>query len=444
MLPVAVAILQSLPGMLDSVLDDAIVKHAACAAYVTKLDGAVIYDRNSSMRLMPASNEKLFTTAWALHDLGTTYRPETRFWKLPDRIVIDTTGDPMLTHDDLDHAKKELGITKPLPVYVREPYRVGYLPEWTYDDLPNKYAAPVTAFTVDRGSFAVCMDKDKAFCEPEAYDLKIVRHISGSEHVKYDPFTKTIQVYGPLPSKVKTLDTLSLPEPDREAASIIGEGFHDATDVPATAPDLVLQGPFLPAIIKECLVHSDNNLAENLFMLAALGQGPLGEDPYDTARQRESAFLTKTVGLEGDEVRPDDGSGLSRYNWVTAHSIGKLLQWESTQPTYDLWKGSLASPGNGTLKDRLKDSSFVGKTGTMTGVSALSGYVKTKDGQPVIVSMLFNNYTCHSDKIRAIQDQFIRKIEATSWSGTVLEGNDQRESALAVASPGFIPFYRIH
>jgi D-alanyl-D-alanine carboxypeptidase/D-alanyl-D-alanine-endopeptidase (penicillin-binding protein 4) len=429
---------------LDTVLQSPLLRGSSYSAYVSKLDGTVLYEHNSGLLLIPASNEKLFTAAYALHDLGTEYHPVTRFWKLKDRVIVQTTGDPMLTYADLKHARDVLRLDGKLPVYLHQPYHIGYLPNWELDDLPNKYAAPVTAFTVDRGSFEVWTDSTGPFFKPMSYGTRAI-HLKGSKsRVRYDPFARVARVYGPLSKEPKLVDTLSLPEPDKAAASILGTGFHETNEVPSSPPDFVLEGPMLPVIVKDCLVNSDNNLAENLLLLSAIKEGSLGEKPYETAAEREKEFLMRTVSISSDEVRPDDGSGLSRYNLATTRSLGKLLQWESTQPTFDLWKDSLVSPGKGTLKTRLPNSSFFGKTGTMGGVTALSGYLKTTDGHTVVISLIFNNHLASNSKIRELEDQFVRKIEASTISGTVLEVANKRESHLANPSTSLIPADRLH
>jgi D-alanyl-D-alanine carboxypeptidase/D-alanyl-D-alanine-endopeptidase (penicillin-binding protein 4) len=445
MLALALFSQQALTAQLDAALQNPLLKGCSYSVYVTKLDGTVLYDRNSEARLVPASNEKLFTTAYALHDLGLEYHPTTRFWKMGDRVIVDTTGDPMLKYGDLVHAKDELKLTGSNPVYVREPYRIGYLNHWNYDDLPNKYAAPVTGFTVDQGGFELWADSKHVYFQPNAYGTKVLRGKGSSRSSKYNPFQRTVTVNGPLPNQAAMLDTLSLPEPDRAAASILGNEFHETEQVPSTDPDLVLEGPVLPVIVKECLVHSYNNLAENLLLLTAMKNGPLGEDAYLTATSREKEFLVHTVGIEPDEIHPDDGCGLSRHNWATTHAFAKLLQWESSQPTFTIWKQSLASPGNGTLKSRLSNSSFVGKTGSMTGVTALSGYITGKGGQTFVVSMLFNFHLGPNSRIQEIEDQIIGKIEATPSYGMVLDGSTlYSEIPHPNPSLGVVSSYRVH
>jgi D-alanyl-D-alanine carboxypeptidase/D-alanyl-D-alanine-endopeptidase (penicillin-binding protein 4) len=444
MLALALALTQTLTGDLDGILQNPLLKGCSYSVYVTQTDGTVVYDRNSGLRLLPASNEKLFTNAWALHDLGLNYHPTTRFWKLRDKVVVDTTGDPMLTYEDLAHVKDELHLDGTLPVYVHEPYRIGYLGHWSSDDLPYNYGAPVTALTVDQGSFEFWEDSKHGYCQPASYGTKIVRVKGETRHASYNPATRTISVSGPLPAEATMIDSYSLPEPDKAAASVLGKGFSETDQVPTTPPDLVLEGPMLPVIVKECLVHSLNNVAENLLLLTALQNGSLGDDPYLTATSREKDFLVRVVGVEPDEFHPDDGCGLSRYNWVTTRSIAKLLQWESTQPTFSIWKQSLASPGNGTLKTRLPGSSFAGKTGTMSGVTALSGYLTGKGGQPLVISMVFNFHLGPNSKIQEIEDNIIKKIEATPSYGMVLEGSRVRESDSPHKSPGNFSAHRVH
>lgn len=444
MLAIVLFAQQTLAAQLDTVLQNPLLKGSSYSVYVSQLDGTVLYDHNSSTRLMPASNEKLFTNAWALHDLGLDYHPTTRFWKLSDRVVVDTTGDPMLKYEDLVHAKGELKLSGDDPVYVHEPYRIGYLGHWTHDDLTYSYGAAVTGFTVDLGGFQLWADPTHYYFQPTAYGTKLVREKGTEKFDHYNPFTKTVVVSGPLPAQAQMLDELSIPDPDRAAASILGKDFHETDDVPTTDPDLVLEGPTLPVIVKECLVNSLNNVAENLLLLTALKNGPLGDDPYLTATAREKDFLIHTVGIEPDEIHPDDGCGLSRYNWVTTHAIAKLLQWESSQPTFSIWKQSLAAPGIGTLKTRLPGSSFIGKTGTMAGVTALSGYLTGKNGQVLVVSMLFNFHLGSNHRIGEIEDDIIRKIEAAPTYGMVLEGTGFRESDSPHPSPRTVSAYRVH
>lgn len=408
----AVALLALAAPNLGQILDDPKLVGAHVSAYVCDLTGKVIFEKNSNSHVIPASNQKLFTGAFALFNLGPTYRPRTDIWKLFDRTVVDSPGDPLLTHELLSKAAQKLELNKKLDVYVKEAYAPGIPDSWEIDDLPNKYAAPITAFTVDHGAFELWNQNGKPKLIPESYGVKIVRELPFEPKFssKYDPFEGKIQTVGYLPAEFKQLDTLALAHPDAAAASVLGKLFVPSPDKPTTAPDLSIFGGDMVAMLKACLPPSDNNVAENLFLMGAIKQGDLGLHPYEVARPRLTRFLIDTVGISEHDIRVFDGSGMSRHNLTTTRALAKLLTWSQAQTTSDLWVSCLAVPGKGTLANRLKGLDFHGKTGTLDMVVALSGYVKTKSGQTLVVSVVLNDFLCPSEEARGIADEFVRNI----------------------------------
>ncbi len=145
-------------------------------------------------------------------------------------------------------------------------------------------------------------------------------------------------------------------------------------------------------------------------MLGARREGPLGLDPYALAQVRLTNFLTRMVGVTPGDVHVDDGSGLSRHNYVTTRAIAKLLAWASDQSTAEIWRAALAHSGKGTLSSRLKGVPFAGKTGSLDMVSALSGYVETTDHQTRIVSIILNEFGCAPSVVRDVEDQIVRQV----------------------------------
>jgi D-alanyl-D-alanine carboxypeptidase len=90
--------------------------------------------------------------------------------------------------------------------------------------------------------------------------------------------------------------------------------------------------------------------------------------------------------------------------------MAKLLRWSYDQPTRQIWLDSLARPGVGTLANRLKGTTFFGKTGTLDMVSSLSGYVQCKDGSLKIVSVIVNHYGCTTGEAQSCIDRFIENV----------------------------------
>lgn len=399
----------TLTTRLNEILDDRRTAGAVVSAIVTDLDGHVLFERNSSTRVLPASNMKLFSNSFALYELGPDARQETRIWKDADRTFVESTGDPLLSHDQLVEARNRLNLDRRLPVYVHEDYAPLWPENWEIGDLPNTYAAPVSAFTVDRAAFEIWSNGRRPQFRPESYGSRVV--MSGSDF-QYDPFRRT--VFAPRTAFVKNglIDSLPLPHPDEAAASLLGSRMVPTDSVPSRMPDLIIAGPKTIDIVGQCLPPSDNQLAEQLLLLGARREGPLGKAPYAVAQNRISNFLTRIVGIDLGDVKVDDGSGLSRHNYVTVRAIAKLLAWSDRQPTSAAWHAALPHSGSGTLASRLKGIAFEGKTGSMDAVSSLSGYLHLPSGKVLIVSVILNEFNCSMADTRAIQDNVVKAVAA--------------------------------
>lgn len=407
---------------LDTILDVPDLKGAAYGVIVTDLDGKTLYERNPDLHVMPASNQKLLSTSFALATLGPEFRPQTKIWKLRDRVVVESSGDPSLTYAQLAEARKTLKLSGRQPVYVKQAYQVGVPDSWEVDDLPNRYAAKVTAFCFDQSAFELWSDKGKPELRPGAFGVKLVHDPSlAPGKSEYDPLKKVARYGDDLPQAETRLDTLALPEPDEAAASVLGKKMIATDKVPDRAPDLVIQGKPLREIMKTCLVNSDNNMAENFLLMASAKLGDIHDNPYKHGRENVTKFLTQVVGIDGTDFHYFDGSGMSRHNFVTARTIAKLLAWANRQPTGPLWKSCLVSPSNGTLKRRLEGVDFHGKTGSLDQVVALSGYVRSKEGKDFIVSVVLNQFNCSSAKARDIADAVMKSVyESNDGTGSAL------------------------
>lgn len=420
--------INGLTAALDEVLSRDAFKGSIVGAYVGLEDGSLLYEREPALRMMPGSNQKLVSSAYALHRLGPELQPRTRFWKRGKRWIVDTDGNPTLTYAQLKGARERLG-GKPEVVEVRQAYAPGFPPSWELDDLPNKYAAQVSALTVDRGSFELWAVNGKAVYLPASYGCSILRLKGGTLRVRFDPFRRHSTVSGTLPPGSVRLDTLALPEPTLAAVQVLGASAYRSIDVaPATPPDAEVVGEKLSATFKECLTKSDNQFAEQLLLMAASKEGalPRGKE-YQVAAARLQKFLTEEAGCDPGDFVAQDGSGLSRHNLVTARGLVKLMTWAKAQPWSNVWLEGLAAPGEGTLKGRLAGSNFRGKTGTLNMVSCLSGYVTLPDGRTAIMSLLVNHFLASAPEIRALQDEFVKKIESVSPSGTLFDGTPHRE-----------------
>lgn len=381
--------------------------------------GNVLYSRNSDLRIVPASNNKLFAATFALGTLGPNYQPQTLIWDEPNAVIIKSTFDPLLSPAQLKDAAKSLHLDGRKPVKVWEAYRCGWNGSWELGDIPYDYTAQVNALTIDRGAFELKAINGKLQFSPNAYGNKIewINRKSPQFSDTYDPWKHLCTVSGKLPTQNGTIDGYALPDPDILAANFLGRFAGYVQDVPNRTPDKIIEGQTLEKTIRLCLQISDNNIAENLLMLGA-SQGKRLEDPYPQALAKERTWLKENVGLTGNEVLLDDGSGLSRENSVQPAAIATLLRWHLNQPIADLWRSLLDYPGTGTLAHRMLNYPIQAKTGSMNRVSAISGYLNLPGQKTIIFSLIENNFNRTGHEAKLLEDEVMKTIAKDLKVGT--------------------------
>jgi D-alanyl-D-alanine carboxypeptidase/D-alanyl-D-alanine-endopeptidase (penicillin-binding protein 4) len=188
--------------------------------------------------------------------------------------------------------------------------------------------------------------------------------------------------------------------------------------------DTVYHGQRIAAISHriDSVVHqinkpSDNLAAENLLKtLAVVKQRKPGASQDGLFIIKE--YLT-SVGIDTSKMILADGSGLSWYNAISPDAVVQLLFHEYHTPAFRRFYESLPIAGvDGTLKNRMKETRAEGnvhaKTGSLTGVSALSGYVKNRDGVTLIFSMLCNHFPQKILSLRNAQDNIMNILTSSS------------------------------
>jgi D-alanyl-D-alanine carboxypeptidase/D-alanyl-D-alanine-endopeptidase (penicillin-binding protein 4) len=122
------------------------------------------------------------------------------------------------------------------------------------------------------------------------------------------------------------------------------------------------------------------------------------------------------LGLAPELYLPRDGSGLSRYDYVSAETLTRLLTLIWSNPRLlEPFRTSLPVAGvSGLLAERMKgspaQSRVWAKSGTLSNVRALSGYVTTAAGEPIAFSMIANNFRVPASEIDAIVDKALVTI----------------------------------
>ncbi|MGD8307150.1 MAG: D-alanyl-D-alanine carboxypeptidase/D-alanyl-D-alanine-endopeptidase, partial [Ignavibacteria bacterium] len=125
--------------------------------------------------------------------------------------------------------------------------------------------------------------------------------------------------------------------------------------------------------------------------------------------------LVDTLGFNRDDYSFADGSGVSRYNLISSELVMELLKFMYKEEHFEIFYNSLAIAGiDGTLEKRMigapAENNLHAKTGTLSGVSTLSGYVNAKNNHLLAFSILVQNYVEKSSFVRKIQDRICEVI----------------------------------
>lgn len=163
-----------------------------------------------------------------------------------------------------------------------------------------------------------------------------------------------------------------------------------------------LQSPPLAEVVQGILEPSQNWMAEQL--VRALGFELGEEGSWREGFRVQEKFLTEEVGVDTLDIVSRDGSGMSRQNLVTPRAIVRILEYMRASSNAGIFRNALASPGeeHGTLRNRLQalESRVFAKTGTLTHVTSLSGYLFTDSGRELIFSILTNGSGLPSNTVR--------------------------------------------
>jgi D-alanyl-D-alanine carboxypeptidase/D-alanyl-D-alanine-endopeptidase (penicillin-binding protein 4) len=357
----------------------------ASAVAVELGSGRVVYARNPSLPLIPASNEKLAVTYAALVSLGPAYRIETQVLGLGEQDGVEWRGDLVLKGSG-DPTLSSLGVRR-LAAEVRgagirvvsgrilgdesyfDTFRTG--PGWKPHFFINE-SPPLSALTVDRGRYLGRTSRTPALAAALLFRKALAE--------------AGVRVIGPA--------RLGAAPPDGEAYPIAS-----------------LLSPPLTSILRYMDYESDNFTAE--ILLKQLGTLESGQGTTAAGALAVRNILDE-YGVPLSGVRIADGSGLSRLNRLTATTLVHMLRSAWSSPDLrDTFVASLpVAARSGTLERRMIRTAAAGrvraKTGTTRESSALSGIVKGR----YAFSILQNGYPVAHSSARRSQDRFAAILAA--------------------------------
>ncbi len=391
-------------------------------AVVAVDDGRTVAGFRAGEATLPASNQKLLTVAAFLDALGTDYRFHTGFRVHDGVLEIRAGGDPdWITGESTDPAGlfagvaarlRGAGVTALRDVrLVAGPFDGPIRPDgWPQDQLWTYYCAPTGGLVLDQGLWVVEIadggDHDalvRLLAPPGAFTLtgriQLTKDAKQGGRYGIVPDGTELQLSGWfLRGAGARRERGSVDDP---AAVYRASAIHllDAAGVPID-PDAPAADTELPDVetplgpcLERTLAHSSNFDAEQL--LRVLGAELRDDGSFRGGTTAVRGQLHRLCGTIPDDLAIADGSGLSRDDRVAPAFIARVLVAAANASWAEAYLQSLPQPGqSGTLKRRFRDSPIAGsvraKTGTLNGVSALSGYVKCADGRLLAFSILMS------------------------------------------------------
>lgn len=405
--------------------------------------GDQLYQRNADRVLIPASNMKIFSEAVALMVLGPDYRFQRQIstdattlegGALNGSVFLSLPLDPSFTSRQLNSLLATLSkwgvkritgnVVLVTPNAGADPYPPGRDPK----DINHSYGAPITPIIMDENRLTFIVNpgqqpNDPALVEVSAPEdiIPLNNTVKTSEksklsaiHYKIDQDNQLI-TSGAIGNETWAFEKrIAILNPLRYAQDWVK---HSLKEQQITLNGNVIQGS-LPAsvvvlasqkskplqqLMADTLKPSDNVFADSIFLhtTSILNGSPLNWLQANTVAKR---FLEQQTGVNLSQAVLVDGSGLSKQDRVSAKQTVDLLSYIYTHfpITYEFIAALPVSGQDGTLQDRFKSATQQGlvraKTGTMTGILSLSGYLSAANGHTLAFAIYINrNPTTPSD-----------------------------------------------
>jgi D-alanyl-D-alanine carboxypeptidase/D-alanyl-D-alanine-endopeptidase (penicillin-binding protein 4) len=438
---------------IDSLLNIDFFNYTNIGICVYDLDNnKTLYQKNSKLLFRPASNQKIITSATALDYLGPNYNFETKIFSngninndgiLQGDLIIQPGFDPILNINDIDNLisqlvnKKIKKINGDLILDLSNIDTLEWNRDWTWDDEPNDYAAHISSIALEENCVNVKVvpsligKNPYIILYPDYQNLNVINNaITVDSSGKSDLIitrdwyyrNNTIIIKGKISLKDKITETVNLENPYKSILiyfyrKLLANGIILNGEINVSRENKTFKNKELLAnishnikdVLKKFNKESYNLAGEMILRL-------LGYKMFDTTGSSEFGVKVvknyiKKLNLNPDNYQIIDGSGLAPTNYINNELIIEILKdiYKNKQK-FKIFYNSLPIAGvDGTLSRRMKNTDAMNnvraKTGTINGVSSLSGYVKNKKGNMLAFSIFTQNHVNNPTMCKKIQDE---------------------------------------
>jgi len=366
---------------------DSIVATVNCGVSIQVVSASrydLLYAYKPESKMIPASITKVITSATAFSQLGVNYEFKTIIYtddnNLGDGVVngniyLKGYGDPDLSSYDISVLAKQLAAKNIREITGNIIYDDSFLDAEHYG-LANYYNAD-TKIAYWPYVCALSLDKNKGSSDPAYSAANVLLSSLASGNVKVD-------------------------------------GIIVAGTTPDVAREITRVSHSIYSVLANMNKVSDNQSAITVFkVLGANYKSPPGS--LKSGSDAVIDFLT-SIGVSRKNYEILEGSGLTRYNFVTSDLYVQLLKYMyDDEKNFDYFFSTLPIGGiDGTLKDRMinteAEKNVHAKTGTINGVSTLTGYAISRDNELIIFYIAMNGFGSNNKPYRKKQDEICNII----------------------------------
>lgn len=436
----------TLKAKIDSLIPDTLFPPAHIGIKIVSLKKReVLYELNAHSLFNPASNQKLYTSAAALDRLGESFQLATvvSLDTSSNAIFIKGFGDGVFSTENLDSLAKLVRKKIPSGKTWKVMGDVSYFDNeywgygWNWDDEPEAYQMFLSPLILNGNTIklvakpgAKAGDKLIASTEPPTSFVAIENNgMTVKDSIvtplklsrKWQERSNVLTIEGDMRLTDTTGESydLSVWQPERYATHVFAEllrkqgiiVYETGIDtVPPKAYEVARFSHALDSVVTYLNKVSDNLSAETLLKVLGAERkngGQAGSAEAGATVVKE--FLSES-GIDTTKMRIVDGSGLSRMDLISPTGTVRLLETMYNSPHFKAYHHSLPIAGvDGTIRGRMKrtaaEANLRAKTGTLSAVTALSGYTQTADGEWLAFSIMMMNYPYEARVYRRVQDR---------------------------------------
>ncbi|HOJ37269.1 MAG TPA: D-alanyl-D-alanine carboxypeptidase/D-alanyl-D-alanine-endopeptidase [Ignavibacteriales bacterium] len=450
---VSIIFSQSISFKIDELIKNKYFEYTNIGIKVVNLsrNNQILYQKNNKMLFRPASNMKILTTAVALDLFGIDYKFQTILYTdgkihngtLGGNLCLKSEFDPSLkvkNFENLVNQLKNKGLKKiegDLLIDVSNIDTLEWNRDWAWDDEPNYYAAHISSISLNGNCIDISVKPSKigknpdVFLYPNYTNLNIINNAITVDTNQQTNLTitrdwyyrnNTIIINGKISLKdAQITETVNFEKPHKQILMffyqlLVDNGIEVKGQLNVIFDNnkanqytiLAADSTDIKDIIKNFNKVSDNLTGEML--LRCFANKIYNEKGSSLKGIEVVKGFIKKIGLDSDNYQIIDGSGLAPTNYINNELIiAVLINLYNDKLKFPIFYESLPIAGvDGTLRRRMKDTpafnNVRAKTGTINGVSSLSGYVKAKNGDMLAFSIFIQNHLSQA-KARAYQDE---------------------------------------